>query len=542
MKLILSCITIVFPLSVCFSQAPQPLWGVQYNGGGTDNGRAIAIDKNNNIYVTGMSAGKSTGNDISTVKYNSEGKQLWAQRYSGTGNYDDYPYAIATSDSGYVYVAGRSMAPNGKYDYVVVKYDGSGSQKWAVRYDGPGHLNDQAHDVKVDSHGNVFVTGGTEGVGQFNGFVITTLKYGAGGSLLWVDNYDNMTNPTTDAASGREEGNSLALDDAGNIYLAGVSSDMMLIKYNDLLDANGKPYSKKEWVRSIAGGSNGRKILYDGTNAVATGFGGITVKYSPLGVELWNAARPTATTSYWNLALDPTGNVYLTGTSSDHGNKEDFTTTKIDGASGSQSWFSVYDGSFHDIDIARDVAVDALGNVYIVGHSVVNDGSRNGATNFTVVAYNNAGVQQWASQYNPNKSGSDGFGVAVDVLGNIYATGQVAVKAANSDYGTIKYPAAVQQITSTARDKSRIPNVYFNSYPNPVINTATIEFELTAAEKVRLSVVDISGKEVALLFKEPQTASKHSLNYSVGKLTPGIYFFRLQHGTAIEIKRFVVVK
>lgn len=536
-------IVLLFLVITSQGQAPNPVWGIQYNGGGgNDNGREIAIDKGNNIYVTGTSAGKNTGNDIATVKYSPDGRQLWAQRYSGTGNADDYPYAMTISDSGYIYVAGRTMASNGKYDYVVIKYDPNGNQKWVARYDGPSHLNDQAHDVKVDAQGNVFVTGGTEGVGQFNGFVITTLKYNAGGNLLWVDNYNNLPNPTTDAASGREEGNSLVLDGAGNIYLTGVSSDMLLIKYNELLDVNGNPYSNKEWVRSITGGSNGRKILYDGTNIVATGFGGMTVKYDPSGGEVWTALRPTASTSYWNMALDAAGNVYSTGTSSDNGTKEDFTTTKIDGATGNRLWNRFYDGSFHDIDIARDIAIDPVGNIYITGHSVVNDGSRNGAPNFTVVAYNNSGVQQWAAQYNPFKLGSDGFGVATDATGNVYAIGQVAVKSTNWDYGTVKFPAATQQTTGTERQKAFAGNLHFNAYPNPVTSSATIEFQLAVGEKIRLSVVDISGKEIELLVNENKDARKYSLNYSAGKLSAGTYFFRLQHGTAIEIKRFIVVK
>jgi hypothetical protein len=66
-------------------------------------GISIAVDQGNNVYVTGYSPGTNSGNDIVTIKYGSNGNQIWLQRYNGPGNGDDEGNAIAVDALGNVY-------------------------------------------------------------------------------------------------------------------------------------------------------------------------------------------------------------------------------------------------------------------------------------------------------------------------------------------------------------------------------------------------------------------------------------------------------
>ena len=85
-------------------------------------GKAIAVDQANSVYVTGYSPGTNTGNDIVTIKYDSNGNQIWLQRYNGPGNGDDEGNAIAVDANGNVYVSGYETTTAGGTEFVTIKY------------------------------------------------------------------------------------------------------------------------------------------------------------------------------------------------------------------------------------------------------------------------------------------------------------------------------------------------------------------------------------------------------------------------------------
>jgi hypothetical protein len=104
-----------------------------YLPSGVNTARAIAIDKNNNIYITGE-CGPVNVSDIGTIKYNSNGDSLWVKIYNGPGNGNDGAYAIVTDDSGNVYVTGNSLGSGSGYDIATIKYNTFGIQQWVIKY------------------------------------------------------------------------------------------------------------------------------------------------------------------------------------------------------------------------------------------------------------------------------------------------------------------------------------------------------------------------------------------------------------------------
>jgi len=88
----------------------------------TNVATAIALDQRNNVYVTGYSPGTNSGNDIVTIKYDNNGNQIWLERYNGPGNGDDEGNAIAVDANGNVYVAGYETTAAGGTEMVVIKY------------------------------------------------------------------------------------------------------------------------------------------------------------------------------------------------------------------------------------------------------------------------------------------------------------------------------------------------------------------------------------------------------------------------------------
>jgi hypothetical protein len=103
---------------------PQPPFG-------SSVASAVAIDPANNIYITGYSPGTNGSNDIVTIKYNSNGNQVWLQRYNGPGNGNDAGNAIAVDNSGNVYVTGYDTLPGGGTEIVTIKYSALTVQRQA---------------------------------------------------------------------------------------------------------------------------------------------------------------------------------------------------------------------------------------------------------------------------------------------------------------------------------------------------------------------------------------------------------------------------
>jgi hypothetical protein len=83
---------------------------------------ALAVDSDNNSYVTGNSPDAKGTNDIVTIKYGPNGNQVWLQRYHGPGNGDDAGNAIAVDNNGNVYVTGYETTAAGGTEIVTIKY------------------------------------------------------------------------------------------------------------------------------------------------------------------------------------------------------------------------------------------------------------------------------------------------------------------------------------------------------------------------------------------------------------------------------------
>jgi hypothetical protein len=86
--------------------------------------------------------------------------QAWVQRYNGPGNYSDYASAIAVDRSNNVIVTGSSEESGTNPDYATIKYSSDGVPIWTNRYNEPGNDHDIAWGMAVDGSNNVIVTGG----------------------------------------------------------------------------------------------------------------------------------------------------------------------------------------------------------------------------------------------------------------------------------------------------------------------------------------------------------------------------------------------
>lgn len=89
-----------------------------------------------------------------------------------------------------------------------------------------------------------------------------------------------------------------------------------------------------------------------------------------------------------------------------------------------------------------------------------------------------------------------------------------------------------------------IPDIFSLSqnYPNPFNPTTNIEFSIPKNGLVRLSVFDITGKEVANLVNQVLSAGNYRVNFNASSLASGTYFYRLQSETYVNTKKMILIK
>jgi photosystem II stability/assembly factor-like uncharacterized protein len=107
----------------------------------------------------------------------------------------------------------------------------------------------------------------------------------------------------------------------------------------------------------------------------------------------------------------------------------------------------------------------------------------------------------------------------------------------NKDFG-------VRQANSVGEGDGRIPVRFalHQNYPNPFNPTTTIGFDLPQAARVSLTVFNIYGQRVAeVLSGKELHAGTHSVSFDAGKLSSGVYFYRLETSAGYSAGRKMLV-
>ena len=393
--------------------------------------------------------------------------EKWVAIYDGPDNgYDyasDWATDLAVDAKGYVYITGLSAYPYGEFSWTsrtatAVKYDTDGRRLWVAIYKGGG--DSEPKDIAVDTAGNVYITGSWSGeVADIFTVDIFTIKYNADGKQLWVRKYNGPYKDKDKPRRSLDYGEAIAVDADGNVYVAGSStdrqgySDYVTIKY----DRNGKSLWIKRFIGDISGDeyaeSYARDIALDASgNVYVTGesarSGGpyvyATIKYNANGDELWvnRYKAPNGNDSYAKaIALDSAGNAYVHGESEVSAIKADLVTIKID-PNGKQLWANRFVGPAAYIynHCSSCLAVDGAGNVAIVG--TISPDYSWVKSDYVTVKYDTNGRRLWARRYNgPANKADNPTGLAMDGEGNVYVTGQSEKPDWNCEYATIKYNA-----------------------------------------------------------------------------------------------------
>jgi hypothetical protein len=313
-------------------------WNTFLGSSDTDEGNAIAVDGNGNVYAMGTSSAtwgqplNSYGGqgDAFVAKLNSSGNLLW-NLFIG-GEWGEHGDDIAVDASGNVYATGVCVnswsdgfwgtpinLPGCCQNVFIVKLNSSGTVQWYTFLGEDG--GELGTGIAVDASGHVYVSGwgdrtwGTPviehtGDGSQDGFAV---KLDSGGNPEWH---------TFFGGAGQDEANAIAVDTSGNLFISGHSTASWGTPIN--------PHSGGEWnafvVKLDSSGVRqwhtfmkdlGWDIAVDGgQNVYVTGVGGAHFGYVAAlnqdGVLQWNTPLEAGLGS---IALDINRNVYVAGSS-----------------------------------------------------------------------------------------------------------------------------------------------------------------------------------------------------------------------------------
>ncbi len=154
-----------------------------------------------------------------------------------------------------------------------------------------------------------------------------------------------------------------------------------------------------------------------------------------------------------------------------------------------------------------------------------------------------AGVDTATAIYPP---GANEISIHFYNLTQIQGYGNVTIKAErvsnpSENYTAIfrgsTYPVSIKQISEVVNSFKLNQN-----YPNPFNPATKIGFAIPKSDYVDLRVYDILGREVKVLLSQQLNTGEYEIDFDAHNLASGMYYYRLQSGDNISVKKMTLVK
>lgn len=365
---------------------------------------------------------------------------VWTARFNGADGYNDAPCDITSDAVGNIYVTGF-VSVGGPVvftkDYATIKYNSAGDSVWLNTYNGPWSDDDYPVGIELEGSDYIYVCGAS--VGMDATFDYTLVKYDVNGVTQWVRN-------TNGPWGDHDYPADFIVDDSGNVFVTGYTNgawtyrDIMTVKYNSSGDTAWiRTYNhiadKNDVAADIAVDVTGNTYVTGRSWDYVTKDDYVTIKYDPDGNEEWVVRyNGTADSSDGAAAIAVDANsIYVTGSSWFPGSSKDIVTVKYD-SNGDTVWARRHSGSGNGDDIPNEILIDSSGSVYVAGYS-------NEATvDYCIFKYDSSGNELWVNNYNgPGNSVDRAHTMVIDDSGNVFVTGESYGSGSNDDYATVKY-------------------------------------------------------------------------------------------------------
>lgn len=514
-------------------------WAKSSGSSNVDKGNGIAIDRSGNIYVTGdfRSSTITFGStiltnagleDIFIVKYDPAGNVIWAKSVGGTNK--EICNSIITDSIGNIYLTGYFASSSISFgttqlnnillrDLFIAKLDENGNEIWAKSIGGAN--NEEGNDLAMDGAGNIYVTGTYIGIATFG----TTTLTSVGNIDIFTVKHDISGNVVWAKSAGG----------IGDDYSTNIDSD-----------ENGTTYLTGYYASPTM--TFGTTIL---TNSGVTNI--FTGKYDQNGNAIWaKSIGGTIADSGASIVLDGNNNFYLTGnfsspvinfgpiTLTNGGvgiSPYDIYVAKLD-SSGNVLWAKSAGGQ--GLEGARAIAIDNYGNAYITGSftcPVINFGTssltNSGGADLFVAKVDSSGN----FLFSKSATGSTfdaGFNIAVDSIGNVCIVGYYQSSSLTFGSTTISNSGDVDLFVAKLSFATGLNDVSSNenliAFPNPSNGSFYLDHR---SDKYVVSVYNVLGE----LISETETSGFRTFfNLDVPK---GLYILTAR--SANDLANFKII-
>lgn len=467
-------------------------------------GNAVTVDVAGNIYVTGSTYDTICNvctveiphEDLFTLKYNSQGKLVWMNKYNGNDSTYQTAKDLKTDDTGNIYIVGNEAKYNPKnFTYsnsiLTQKIRANGTTLWVKKL--PRSVG---HGIALDHENNILIAAVYDPENTYQLQHPEIVKYNSNGDTIWTRTFIEP------AKNGKNY--FIECDNAGNIYANGET---------DTLAFNNIP-----------------RI--------------ITFKYSPDGNLLWYKKDSTYTHTFPHIfgdfKIDSKGNAYVAGYITDGSfQTRKWIVTKYS-SKGKQLWNNVYGGPNFSSSAPIGLEIDDNQNVFVSGSSYASTSRSFEA--YTLIGYNAAGIQQWVVTY-PKKLFGNAYPVSmgIDAVNNIYVSGGVGryINGGSSTEQTIctvKYTSILSSIENVTIAQNA-KNNSFNIFPNPCANNLFVQNKMLSGI-FSYAVYNAAGK--IILQNNSVSFSKGDTKViNVSQLSAGLYLLNIKDNKNNFVQKFL---
>ncbi len=141
-------------------------------------------------------------------------------------------------------------------------------------------------------------------------------------------------------------------------------------------------------------------------------------------------------------------------------------------------------------------------------------------------------------------NGNDHANATLGVPINFYNFTEDAKRVYLNEVARMVKLGKVEKPVSVSENKYELPSEYLlkQNYPNPFNPVTTIEFAIPKKSYVKLFVFDVLGRLVTKLIDNNLESGYHKVKFNASNLSAGVYFYKIEAGDFVNVKKLVLIK